>query len=258
MAITEADPSIRALELAGYASWPAKQVIEDGDWLIRLAPQLPYKRTNSINCLNIDDDLQTLERLEKALVIFAENDVQPTLRTTPLTPTALKNATCGPTWSQPHSETLVMTAIVDQTWEHPASKQSGIEYLQQPTTDWIADYMTLTKGSAIDPDTIAETLSKIEPPVRFLRLQRDGACLGVAVSVVHENLVGLFGLAVSKTARRQGLGRLLSTAALGLGVGHDAHTAWLQVEADNPAALALYTSLGFRERYRYAYRTLKN
>jgi ribosomal protein S18 acetylase RimI-like enzyme len=38
-------------------------------------------------------------------------------------------------------------------------------------------------------------------------------------------------------------------------LGRGAAFAWLQVEADNEPAIALYRSIGFAEAYRYHYRS---
>lgn len=255
MAITEADPSIEALELAGFASWPAEKVCEDGTWLIRLSPKLPYKRTNSINCLNHEDGTRAGERLLHAQTIFKATNVQPTLRTTPLTPPALLAATSGTDWTAPFSESIVMTAQVSS----PESPNSpiGFQSFDHPVPQWIEDYMALTMDKTKDRETISRTLNEIEQPVRFIRVVQADVCKGIAVSVVQGKLAGLFGLAVSGSARRQGLGRALSKAALAWGASQGATTAWLQVEADNTAARKLYDTLGFTERYRYAYRSLK-
>lgn len=52
-------------------------------------------------------------------------------------------------------------------------------------------------------------------------------------------------LAVDPGARGQGLGRALMTAAMGLARTAGAETVFLEVAADNPAAIALYEALGF-------------
>jgi ribosomal protein S18 acetylase RimI-like enzyme len=55
-------------------------------------------------------------------------------------------------------------------------------------------------------------------------------------------------------ARRKGHGRVLIGATLKWAKSLGAKTAWLQIEADNVAGLALYERFGFQEAYRYAYR----
>lgn len=250
MATIEADPSIEALELAGFASWPAAKVVVDKSWQIRLAPSLPYKRTNSINCLDPADGSGCRQRLDSAIAVFSEADVKPTLRATPLTPPDLIKACSSDTWSRPYSESLVMTAPL-QSGFNPGA----FDGFDKPIPEWIANYMALTMGNTIDGASITTTLNTIEKPVRFFQIASQEQCLGVAVAVVQDTLVGLFGLAVTTAARRTGLGRALSHAALAWGVEQGAKTAWLQVEADNKPARQLYQTLGFNERYRYAYRS---
>lgn len=258
MATIEAKLSIKELELAGFASWPAEQVIEDGSWLIRLSSKLPYKRTNSINCLSESDGDNVTERLQKAQSVFESVGVQPTLRTTPLTPPSLLSATSGLRWGEPFSESIVMTAALAEDMNaDPNHAHAEFESFDHPAIEWIDDYMALTMDKAKDRDTITRTLNQIEKPVQFIRVIHNSSCIGVAVSVVQNNLVGLFGLAVAASARRQGLGRVLSKTALNWGKNEGASTAWLQVEADNTPARKLYESLGFVECYRYAYRSLK-
>jgi ribosomal-protein-alanine N-acetyltransferase len=53
-------------------------------------------------------------------------------------------------------------------------------------------------------------------------------------------------LAVSPAARRQGLGLALVEAAVGTAAALGADTLWLEVAADNAAALALYRAAQFR------------
>ncbi len=250
MAITEADPSIKTLEQAGFASWPAAKVVDDGTWQIRLSSALPYKRTNSINCLDLADGANVEQRLASAIAQFDMAGVKPTLRSTPLTPPELIKACSTSDWSSPYSESLVMTAPLQSHFN-----SGGFDMFEEPAPEWIANYKALTMNSDIDGSAITDTLNAIEKPVCFFQIASPDQCLGVAVAVVQDKLVGLFGLAVATAARRTGLGRSLSHAALAWGADHGASTAWLQVEDDNRPAKQLYQALGFTERYRYAYRS---
>ena len=54
-------------------------------------------------------------------------------------------------------------------------------------------------------------------------------------------------LAVDSAFRRQGLARALVEAAVGVAVSLAAETLFLEVAADNPAAIALYLGAGFIE-----------
>jgi ribosomal protein S18 acetylase RimI-like enzyme len=93
----------------------------------------------------------------------------------------------------------------------------------------------------------AEVPKAIASVEAFARL--DDAAVGIAVD--HDDLVGLFCLAVDPTRRRSGLGTALVRALL---AGAAASTAYLQVEEDNAPAVALYERLGFSEAYRYCHR----
>ena len=72
---------------------------------------------------------------------------------------------------------------------------------------------------------------------------------------VHDNdMAGIFELATRSDSRRKGYGREVVTAALRWARMRGALKAWMQVEVDNRAAMALYEGFGFREVYRYDYR----
>jgi ribosomal protein S18 acetylase RimI-like enzyme len=66
-------------------------------------------------------------------------------------------------------------------------------------------------------------------------------------------LAGIFEMTTAAHLRRRGLGRAVIASALKWAAGRGARTAWLQVTAQNEAAIGLYSVLGFGEMYRYRY-----
>lgn len=91
---------------------------------------------------------------------------------------------------------------------------------------------------AWDARTLSEMLAA---PGIFAFAHADGFVLGRAAADEAEILT----LAVAPHARGQGLGRALLQAAINRARELGATTMFLEVGADNPAALALYAGLGF-------------
>lgn len=81
----------------------------------------------------------------------------------------------------------------------------------------------------------------------FARLGEAAA----AIAVPGDGLLGLFCAAVAPEHRRTGLGRAIITALCGRA---PEAVPYLQVEARNAPAIALYRQLGFTEAYRYRHR----
>jgi ribosomal protein S18 acetylase RimI-like enzyme len=77
----------------------------------------------------------------------------------------------------------------------------------------------------------------------------------LALAVVDADLVGLFEVMTAPERRRRGLARALTAGLLRWGRMQRASTCWLAVAAENLPAVRLYEGLGFREAYRYHYRS---
>ena len=81
----------------------------------------------------------------------------------------------------------------------------------------------------------------------------DGTITALARMSVHPGWAGLHALWVEPGARRQGLARTVVQAVAHLARQHRMRSLFLQVEADDDAALALYASLGFATHHTYVY-----
>lgn len=115
--------------------------------------------------------------------------------------------------------------------------------------------------------SVARVRRALGRPARAAELESTGpratASVGLGCDPVAEgratatnDWLGLHDLEVDPSHRRQGLARSVLAALLDFGAEQGARTAWLHVEADNPAALALYESAGFTVHHRMEYLTL--
>lgn len=72
-------------------------------------------------------------------------------------------------------------------------------------------------------------------------------------AVVMDEWIGIFDLETESDVQRKGLGRTVLGSLLAWGAGLGVERAFLQVEATNVPARALYESAGFELAYTYAY-----
>jgi GNAT superfamily N-acetyltransferase len=88
-----------------------------------------------------------------------------------------------------------------------------------------------------------------------LRQPDNGPVLACGQSAAEGDLVGLYDVFTHPQVRGQGLARLLCSRLLAQAHAAGARVAYLQVDADNDPARAIYRRLGFADAYAYHYRS---
>lgn len=148
----------------------------------------------------------------------------------------------------PTKETLVMLG--------PTGGRGGDRVVVTSTPDDAFEAVfTATAGDPEDGRERLETLRRIPAPARFARLDIDGAPAAIGASAIGSGFAGVFGMRTAPDHRRKGLARQVLRALLAEASALGAERAWLQVEADNAPAVALYADEGFEPAYRYRYWT---
>lgn len=147
------------------------------------------------------------------------------------------------------TETLVMTARL-----YSGGGASGAAAMLTP--DYVDAFDSVVRETSASPAEYAERsgLSRRTPqPRRFAVLARDGVTAAVGQSVVTGDHAAIFLMRTAPAFRRQGLARKILTALLGWAQSEGASHAYLQVEAANAPAIALYERAGFKMAYAYRY-----
>lgn len=237
---------LRAVEeLCLNSSATPRQLLHDG-WLVRLSPG-KARRARSINAfypgaLPLDDKLARCAALYRAagLPLIA--------RITPFVyPADLDDALAARGWVA-FEETRVMTADV-------APGIAAAPGVSQHDVPSIVDAISeLRRATPVDREAHRQRLASLPLPVMGFAIRHADrvACTGVAV--VEAPWVGLFDVVTHPDHRGQGLASTLTTAMLAWARAAGADRAYLQVEAHNEPARAVYRKRGFVDRYAYWYR----
>ena len=234
------------------ASAAPQQWWMDG-WIVRASPG-KAKRSRCINAVAVgrqplDDKLRRVEALyrEAGLPVF--------MRLTRFSqPSGLDAALAARGWAAfDDTRVLVCTAL-------PAPGRA----LPPPGCHWAeldaaayAEAVGHLRGSPPEQRRAqAERLRLCPVPYRGWALQRDsdGAVLACGQYAREGDLVGLYDVYTRESERGQGRATLLCQYLLTFAAREGAQVAYLQVEADNAPAWAVYHRLGFVEGYAYHYR----
>jgi ribosomal protein S18 acetylase RimI-like enzyme len=122
-----------------------------------------------------------------------------------------------------------------------------------PDATFEAVFTASAGGNLADARERLETLGRIPAPARFVRLDVEGDPAAIGASAVEGEWAGIFGMRTAPEHRRKGLARRVLRALLAEAGALGASRAYLQVEAGNAPAIALYELEGFRAAYAYRY-----
>jgi ribosomal protein S18 acetylase RimI-like enzyme len=241
--------TVRRHEAAGFRAWPAASLHYDGTWAIRLTAGHPAKRLNSVNPLDPSDTARLGDRIAMAEQRFEACGRPLTFRMSPLSGAVLARHLDREGWSR-FDESLVMRMSLFSPTIDRALDQIPLK----DATRFI-DAAIRTEGldPALGPG-LSEIIGAIEPRTGLFVLEHEGKPVTTAICVQDGDLAGLFEIATASKERGKGYARRTILSAMKWARSHGARTAWMQVQADNEAALSVYRALGFMEVYRYHYR----
>ncbi len=241
---------IRRLEAAAFRAWPAASTFYDGTWSIRLTPNHLSKRLNSINPLDPNDHSELDGRIARATLRFQAAGRELTFRQTPLASRELERYFSDNGFTK-SSESIVLYANLADI-----NLVGALDHIPLRDINRYIDASIAVHGHDKSiSGGLYEVISNIQATARFFVSEDTSGPLSSVMCVQDGDLAGILDLATREDARHLGHARKLLIAALKWTRSRRATQVWLQVEAQNTAALALYTKIGFSEAYRYSYRT---
>ncbi|BBA99883.1 putative acetyltransferase [Actinacidiphila reveromycinica] len=234
-------PVVTAEEIEAVASraWPAVESAPLGGWTLRAAGGFT-RRANSV-LVTGDPGVPLPRALAAVTRWYRERGLAPLLQVPDSSPYADEVARAG--WTH-EADTLVRTAPLGPLTDLPEPPGAGVELSRAPDAAWLAAYHRT--GELADA---ALRVVSGGPSVWFA-----GAPGAIGRAVVEGPWVLFGAVEVAPGQRRRGLATAVMGALARRAYDEGARAAYLQVEADNAAARALYDGLGFTDHHRYHYR----
>ncbi|OBJ93656.1 GCN5 family acetyltransferase [Mycolicibacterium fortuitum] len=219
---------IRALEHAAALAWPGVEQQWSGGWLLRAGHGIT-SRANSAIPLDVSAQIAHLAVVRDW---YRERDLPAWLalpeRLLPIRTPGIKPA----------------RVMVREPAAAPTTPTATLA--QQPDAQWLAIY-----ERDVPVDVLAAV---IDGRLTFATV--SGCAVGRgAVTTAPDGTpwLGISSVRVSPAHRGQGHARAVCEALLAWGAESGARRAYVQVEVDNHAAIALYTTLGFRLHHQTRY-----
>jgi len=246
----DADLLSRIEDASLNASAPPQQRWLDG-WLVRFSPG-KAKRARCVNAVAAGR-LAIEDRLAACAQVFEAARLPMIVRITPFTFPAGLDALLASQGFGRFDDTRVMALVDLPAFDASATDDVTIHAID---LDAFAQRVGALRGSPL-AQRLAHAERLLNSPVPFFafELRAGGETVACGQFALEGDLVGLYDVFTTASARGRGLaGRLckhLLTRARSQGARH----AYLQVEGDNHAARAVYRRLGFVDAYAYHYRT---
>ncbi|MEO8740980.1 MAG: GNAT family N-acetyltransferase [Casimicrobiaceae bacterium] len=238
----------RLEELLLNASGAFQSLLYDG-WLLGYRPG-PTKRLRCVNAFYAST-LPLEQKVEHCIRFYASIGLPAIFRMLPFShPPELE------AWLQRAGWVSFERTLVQHARLHappvPAAVPGSITLL--PVTEWHA----ATAGLFTVPaEALAQQVARARSyplPHAGAVLERDGEVVACGMLKLEGDHAGLFVVNTAEQHRGQGFGRAIVAALLGEAVRRGARAVYLQVTADNVAAIALYQHFGFVSAYDYWYR----
>jgi RimJ/RimL family protein N-acetyltransferase len=243
-------PAQRIEEVGLNAMQTQRQYFYDG-WLLRVAPG-KAKRGRSVNAF-FGSTLPLPAKIAYCAALYDRLGLPLLFRVTPFDHPPELDATLAAQGFARFDETLVQVVALDRPPELPPAPEDVT--VSAPDIDHFVEAAGELRGSpALQRDAHRERLLNAPHPRRCVVVRAGERIVCTATVALEDGLAGVFDVVTAPHARGQGLATLACASLLNWAWGRGAHHAYLQVDAANASALAVYRKFGFATAYTYHYR----
>jgi N-acetylglutamate synthase len=239
--------ALRLEERSLNASGIFQSLVYDG-WLLGYRPG----NTKRLRCVNpfYESTLPLAHKVEYCARFYRSAGLPAIFRLLPFSQPAELDAWLEHAGWERFERTQVLHTKLSA--EISASSLDGVEVMSVP--DWEEPAAPLL-GIAAETIPLHVDRARAYPLSQAgALLRRDGEVVACGLVKIEDDHAGLFALHTAEAWRRQGLGRAIVSALLAEAWRRGARSTYLQVDADNAAAQALYRGFGFSTAYTYWYR----
>ena len=261
----------RRIEEASLNAWPALQQIFLDGWILRFAkgftkrsnsvvPLYPALNSNYSTAASAEADL--IEKIRYCENLYARERLKTVFRLTSIQEqfagggeidrTRLDQLLHNRGYSQEETSLVLSLALKPAPVIRPSTDP---QLNMLPLDEWLKVYCQLTGMPEPAQSLHGVILKSIAGECGLGVITVNNQAVACGLAVVERELVGLFDIFTAADMRGQGFGGRIVDGLLDWALDQGATRAYLQVEAENEPATALYRRLGFSEIYRYWYRS---
>lgn len=244
-------PDAETIERASLRAWPGIEEHWDGAWVRRAAGGYT-KRANSTQCMDPDDFEDADLRVISASSWMVLRRIRPVFRITPLSSPELEATLDEAGWREIDASHLYAMELGD----HEADPSAEILPVLDPR--FLAVAQRLQGYDEATMTGMKNLLAALKVPAAGIVLSREGEAVASSIVAVADGIAITGNVVTDPGRRRQGLGSAMMRSGLAWAKREGARFAALNVQADNDAAKALYSGLGYRHQYDYSYRVPKS
>ena len=235
--------SLRIIELEKLSdlTWPALEIIEYGEWRLRISDGFSM-RANSVLPIG-EPPIDLASAVDEVTSIYRENNLKPTFSIPLPIFDELDRYLEQRGWNiKIDANFLIRDIGAIEVSGHP---QFSIEILDYPSKEWLE----------VNSDQPLEKIM-LRYPARYGAIKSGEEVIAVGRIATLGSWSIVTRLFVNPSFRGKGLAKALMNNLLSAAVTEGATKVALQVDNENGAALALYQSMGFTTHHKFVYRIL--
>ena len=232
-------------------AFPAPKTHFYDGWVLRFANGID-NRSNSVNPI-YTSVLPIPEKVEACEYIYARHSLPTVFKLTDESPAGLDEYLEARGYEIATPTYLFTSSIL------PSAREEGsVRVLKSIGQTWRKSLFRL-KGltDAGKINTADAMMNLIQSDAMSASIAIEGKAVACGLCVIERGYAGIYEIVVDEEYRRHGYGHKLCGALLAEASANGAKHAYLQVEAANGPAMALYEKMGFEAQYKYWYRVKK-